>query len=137
MQEQWIRWEPVKGLSRKYYVESISDSIEGFKIILFDSSDRRKKVHVIFEDSVDSYRSIDESLKFRDTYELHQQYGSKFSTEWTFFKVINSSYVKWLSEQTYGTVEPEYLTHFVLLAVDSMVDIINPVEPKIEIVIEE
>lgn len=43
MNEQLVQWKPIKGLSKKYYVESISDSTEGFKIILFDSSNRRKK----------------------------------------------------------------------------------------------
>lgn len=137
MNEQLVQWKPIKGLSKKYYVESISDSTEGFKIILFDSSDRRKKVHVIFEDSVESYKSTDESLKWRDLHELHKQYGRNFITEWTFFKVINSNYVKLLSDQTYGTLKPEYLTHFILLAVDSVVDIINPIEPKVEIMTEE
>ena len=53
MQEQWTRWEPIAGLAQKYYIESISDIIEGFKILLFDANDREKKVLVSFPNSVE------------------------------------------------------------------------------------
>jgi hypothetical protein len=63
VQENWEHWEPVFGLSSKYYVESLSDSIEGFRILLSDAYDENKKVEVIFEDSVHAYRSTDESFR--------------------------------------------------------------------------
>ncbi len=134
MMEQWIRWKPIEGLAKKYYIESITDSIEGFKIILSCVTDPTRKVHVIFDDSVDSYKRTDESFKLSDIYEIHKQYGNSFCTEWTFFKVVHSTYAQWVSEQSFGTIEPEYFMHFSLIAMDSVVDIICDYEPTIVLI---
>lgn len=34
MQEEWIRWEPIKGLLANYDIDAIFDTAEGLKIIL-------------------------------------------------------------------------------------------------------
>ncbi|QQE74225.1 hypothetical protein KDJ56_20675 [Brevibacillus composti] len=132
MQENWERWEPVFGLSSKYYVESLSDSIEGFRILLSDANDEKKKVEVIFEDSVHAYRSTDESFRQSAINMIDELYGTEFYAEWTFFKVTNSKYIQWLSEQSYGITESESLIHFSILAGDSIVDVIAAYEPKIK-----
>lgn len=132
--EQWIRWKPIEGLVEKYYIESITDSIEGFKIILSSAKDSTRKVRIIFDDSVDSYKRTDESFRLSDIHEIHTEYGNSFYTEWTFFKVVHSTYAQWVSEQSFGTIEPEYFMHFSLIAVDSILDIINSTEPRVELV---
>lgn len=132
MQENWERWEPISGLSSKYYVESLSDSIEGFRILLSDAYDEYKKVEVLFEDSVHAYRSTDESFRQSVINKIDERYGTEFYSEWTFFKVTNSEYIQWLSEQSYGIAES--LTHFSILAGDSIVDVIAAYEPKIAII---
>ena len=43
MLEQWIQWEPVKNLSNKYYIESISDNYKEFKIIFCNQKRENKK----------------------------------------------------------------------------------------------
>jgi hypothetical protein len=48
------------------------------------------------------------------------------------FKVANSEYLEWISNQSYGIAETEKLTHFSIIAVDSIIDIIAAYEPKIE-----
>ncbi len=131
-QEQWTRWEPIENLSEKYWVESIADGIEGLTILLFDDEDRQKKVLVKFTGTTESYQRTDESSTLKRLYALHQKYGAEFITTWTFFKVLNSSYVKWLSDQSYGFMQPAYFQHFVLVTVDDVVDIIDPCEPKVE-----
>ncbi|GAC43779.1 hypothetical protein [Paenibacillus popilliae] len=132
MQENWERWEPVSGLSSKYYIKSLSDSIEGFKLFLFDANDEKKKVEVVFEDSVHAYRSTDESFRQSTINTINERYGTEFYAEWTFFKVTNSGYIRWLSEQSYGIAESEPLIHFSILAGDSIVDVIAAYEPKIK-----
>lgn len=132
MSEQWERWEPIRSLSSKYYIESISDSIKCFKITLCESDDERKKVEVVFEDSVHAYRSTDESFNLKTINTLDEQYGTKFYSNWTFFKVNNSEYTNWLSKQSYGIADSQPLIHFCLIASDSIVDVIAAYEPKIE-----
>lgn len=59
---QWIKWEPIDSLSSKYYIESTSDGLDEFKVVLSDANNEKKKVEVIFKDSVHAYRSTDESF---------------------------------------------------------------------------
>lgn len=131
--EEWIRWMPIEGLARKYYVEEISDAMNGYSIVLCDSTNEGKKIKIFFEYSVRAFRSTDESLRQETIYFLDNKYGTEFYAGYTFFKVINSEYIKWLESQSYGFCDSETCIHFSLIAADSIVDIIATYEPKIEL----
>ncbi|MNJ67175.1 hypothetical protein D3C77_633260 [compost metagenome] len=96
-----------------------------------DSKDADKTIQVFFKHFVHAYRSTDESFMQKTILEIHERYGKAFYTEWTFFKVENSSYLQRLAEQSFGIINPETLTHFVILAADSVVEIITAYEPEI------
>ncbi len=134
MQEKWIRWEPISNLSAKYYIDSISDNIKEFKIVLSEYRDKKKKVQVIFKNSVDAYRSTDESFRLGTIYNLGDQYGKKFYAEWTFFKVINSTYILWISEQSFGITDSLSFIHFSFIAEDSILDVVTTYEPRVELI---
>ena len=34
MIEKWSRWIPISGLEGKYYINAVSDNIEGFTVVL-------------------------------------------------------------------------------------------------------
>lgn len=131
MDENWQRWEIGSELSSKYYIDSISDRVDGFRILLSDANDESKKVEVLFEDSVHAYRSTDESYRQSTINNLDERYGTEFYGDYTFFKVSNSEYIHWLSLHSYGIAESEPLYHFSFLAVDSVLDVIATYEPKI------
>jgi hypothetical protein len=132
MQEKWIKWEPIKGLQLKYYIDSIVDNLDGFEMILSDCNDRNKRVMVTFENSVEAYRSTDETCRTNTICDLRDMYGLDFYCEWTFFKVENSRYLRWVIEESCGIREAHYLTHFSFIAGESIVDIIAPYEPKVQ-----
>jgi hypothetical protein len=135
MKEQWTRWEPVQGLAAKYYIDAIYDTIdEGLKIVLSDINDRKKKVRVIFEKGIDAYRSTDESYRLGTIDDLDIEYGTEFYAYWTFFKVTNSSYVKWLSEESYGCWDSLPWIHFSFVALDSIIDVVTVYEPRVEFI---
>jgi hypothetical protein len=135
MQEAWNRWEPVNNLAKKYSIESITESIaDKFKVILIDSDNKSKKVLIAFADGIDAHRSTNESYVLSTLTYLKSRYGSDFYTEWTFFKIENSNYLKWMSEQSYGITQDCHFTHFCILSSDSMLDIIAPYEPKITLI---
>ncbi|WP_068786946.1 hypothetical protein [Paenibacillus phocaensis] len=131
MEESWGIWEVGNDVTSKYYVESINDTIEGFRILLSDANDEFKKVEILFEDSVHAYRSTDESFRQSTINKLDEQYGTEFYKDRTFFKVTNSEYIQWLSLQSFGIADSEQVHHFSILAVDSIVDIIAAYEPKV------
>lgn len=132
--EQWVKWEPIKGLSKKYYIDSVIDNFDGFNILLSDEADQHQ-IKVTFETLVLSYRNTDESFRLSTTGFIHENYGKTFCTEWTFFKVIHSPYVQWLSEQSYGIAESVLPPiHFSFLAINSILDVIATCEPTFEFI---
>ena len=134
MQEQWSKWEPITNLSKKYYVESISESIaDGFKIILIDDKNPEKKVLISWPNSVDAYRSTYESFTLLTLHKLDERYGKQFY-DWTFFKIENSEYLNWVSEQSYGITESLNFKHFCIYGTESMVDIIANYEPEVSLI---
>lgn len=134
MMDQLVEWQPITGLEQKYCLESISDGRKGLKILLSAYADEKKQVQIIFEDSVDSYRCTDESLRLTSLSEFHAQLGDNFYKPWTFYRVNNSAYLKWLSEQSHGIYEPEFFKHFLLLTSNEVIDIIATYEPKVELI---
>jgi len=132
MIEQWMKCESKIELSGKYYVDSICDAKDGLVITVSDSIHEELKMRIVFKDSVHAYRSTNESYRQKILSELEDKYGTEFYTDWTMFKVGNSEYLKWLSEQSFEISESESLTHFSIIAVDSIVDIIATYEPTLE-----
>jgi hypothetical protein len=112
-------------LKSKYYIDSISDKIEGFEILLTDYDDKTKKILITFKNSIDAYRSTDESFRLKSMDTLNEIYGSKFYQEWTFFKIEKSTYIQWLSEQSYGIIEMAEPIHFCIADVNSFLDIVT------------
>jgi len=137
MEEKWTRWEPIDGLEGQYAIKSVIEDTEAFTLNLFKWDDSKKKVLITFDGIVCSYRSTDETYRDKLICDLEEKYGATFLSGWTFFKVNNSNYVKWLSEQSYGISDHFSCTqHFSILGVDCVFDIIASYEPKVEIINE-
>lgn len=134
MLEEWTRWQPVQGLGPKYFIDSISDNLDGLQIILFEKRAKKERVIITFEDSVDGYIRMDETYRYKLILDLGEKYGLDFYGDWTFFKVTNSSFLKWISEQSCTISDHRHLIHFSILAGDSVLDIVSGLEPKVEII---
>lgn len=130
MQEKWTRWEPSANLSKKYYSKAITDiADDGFRIQLFDRDG--KKVLVSFPISVEAYRSTDDSFVYDTLDFLDKNYGTEFYAEWTFFKIENSEYLKWMKKQSGEMFECYQLQHFCIFTINCMIDVITNYEPKV------
>ncbi len=129
MQEKWIRWEPSASLSNNYYSESLLDTPDGFKLYLFDKFG--KKILVSFPNSVFAYRSTDDSFIYDTLDFLEKNYGTKFYSEWAFFKIENSDYLEWLKKQSGEMYEVYNLKHFCIFTINCIIDIANDSEPII------
>ena len=134
MTEQWTRWEPISGLTLKYNIDIVSENAEKFEMILSGYTDATNKVRVLFENSVCAYRSADETYRYKLIVDLTEAYGKDFYGDWTFFTVNNSSYLRWLSEESYGTSDERQLKHFSFIGADLIVDIADPSEPRVEFI---
>ena len=130
--EVWIRWEPAPHLVNRYYIESVCNNCNGFNILLAEEEVPENKVYVRFKDWVNGYRHTDETLRAHLVHELHKKYGVQFCSQWTFFRVLNSSYLAWLSEQSSTISDHMNLMHFVIFDSDTAIDIAATYEPTIE-----
>lgn len=129
--EIWTQWKPAENLSARYHIDLILEGIEGFKLIMSDAQDDSKKLTMLFENSVFSYRNTDESFSRDIVDSLRKEYGQEFWEKWIFFKVLNSNYLNWLAEESYGFFESDEATHFSIIAMNSILDIADNSNPKI------
>jgi hypothetical protein len=91
--------------------------------------DKHKKILVTFNQSIDAYRSTDESFRLKTMSEIDQSQGSAFYGQWTFFKVENSNYIQWLAEEAPEIFIPKDYMHFSFISVEGFVDIVTTYEP--------
>ena len=134
MTEQWVKWEPIKGLAPKYYINSVSDSIKGFEIILSESKNEKKGLRIFWQYSPDAYRSTNESYTNEIIVDLYNRYGRDFYGQWTFFKVENSEYLQWLSQKSSGISDYNKFTHYSILSSEYIMDIIDNSDPVVELI---
>ena len=132
LKEKWIKWEPLNGLSCNYYIESITDNLNGFEIIMIEEQDSNTKLKIKFEASVDAFRDTDESFRSKLLLYLNTNYSD--ISKWCFFKVENSEYINWLSEQSLGIIDSLKCTHFVFITYNSVLDVATTYEPKFEFI---
>ncbi len=131
MQEEWIRWVPIEGLIEKYDVDFLLNGKKGLIIRLCQDENKTSKIDIIFENYADAYRHTNESFRIKTVHELAQKYDKKFYGRWTFFKVSNSEYLKWFSEESCEYSNEFDFAHYCILGTDSVIDIIARYEPTV------
>jgi|SaaInlStandDraft_4_1057021.scaffolds.fasta_scaffold204313_1 hypothetical protein len=132
--EKWISWNPIDNFSYEYSIDSIIDDVDSFRITLTDIKDKTNKIQIIFDDSIYSYRSTDESYR-RNTIKFMEEEVD--CSKGLFFKVIeNSEYLAWLVRESGEVVkvdiESNSLIHFVFVDSESFLDVVANYEPRIE-----
>ena len=131
MNEIWTQWKPVEGLKPKYDIDEIIDRMDSFKIVLSEMDKLQKCLEVHFYSGVDAYRQTNESYWLDSLCRIDKKYGEDFYWDWTFFKVENSSYLSWLSKESFEISDSRNFTHFAFLGVDAVLEVITNYEPKI------
>lgn len=127
----WQRWEPLKGVENKYWLESLSTGRDGLNIILSGDKEANNRVRVLFKYGARSYMLTDETFQYKLICLLDEKYNQDFYGDWTFFIVNDSPYIKYLSEQSYSFSDGMPLKHFVLIAADSVINIVSDDEPEV------
>ncbi len=128
--EQWERWLPLNGLPPQLYNESFIDNKEGVILEFSDESEKRT-ITVTFDKGVLSYRNTDEGSLIKKLSQLDDQYGVEFYSEWTLFKVRNSSYIDWFLDESSGVYKQDQIVHYVFLTPDDVIEILSSYEPSV------
>lgn len=85
---------------------------------------------MVFENGIDALRITTETFKLSTISYLNENYGGEFYAGWTFFKVENSEYLKYLSEQS-GAISDSYgVKQYSIITDEEIIDIVCTYEPK-------
>ncbi len=134
MREQWIKWQPVDGLLKKYYIKSIVHNDEEFKITFCSCEESINAIQMTF-DRMDSYRIQNETFRKNTIDFLYKNHGEDFYNNWTFFKVENSLYIQLTSEESCGwSSASRKFIHFSFITSFEIVDVLATREPYVELV---
>ncbi len=125
--EEWTRWEPKQNIIERYYIDFFGMVGENWDFVIKLHNDEQK-IEIRFDGMVASYKYTNESFCFRIFGELSEKYGGDFYSNWSFFKINNSEYIKWIIEKSYDSEE---FMHFCIVGGDEVIDIIANHEPTV------
>lgn len=119
--ESWSTWIPDINLSKKYYIDEVTDSDE---LSIYLSDDYGKSLSIIWNCIVESYICSEEVNR-------NKLYNKSQVTEWTFFEVQNSKYISWLIEESDGILNRGNLHHICIVGINAVIDVIASDYPQI------
>jgi len=133
MTEKWEVWTPIDGMieTSGYILEQIGFVEDDLQVIMRGKKD---KLRFVFDGIPWSYRITNESHRVRTFGKLFDVHGEGFLADWSFYKVIDSNYAKWVLEESSGFYDDENLKHFVFMGLEWFVDVIDIAEPKVEFI---
>jgi len=131
MQENWINWNLPDISKGEYIVTEFIQNADGVKIIL----DNEKNIVEIFFDGIPSIIRISvEGIRMRTWGEVQQKYHDKnFFRDGFLFKVENSKLSKWAEEESCGFYEAERLTHYCIVTIEELIDIVATFDPIVKV----
>jgi len=123
-------WKPIKGLKGLYKINNIKFINKTMSIELSSQIDKNSKIVVLFDGPVESYK-----YKEKKHSKIWEQSIKKdlslVSLDWSFFKVTNSNYLKWLSEKSCGVSNIYDFIHFVIVDTDKIIEVIYLCDPEV------
>lgn len=130
LKEQWVMWEPLSKLKNDFDIDCVIDGCEdGFKVVVGDNNNEKKKIYIKFKFGVSAYRNTDELYAWAMQKDFLRD-GSYF------YKVINSKYIQWLSDisnEVSIAVQPN-MQHFIIFSEESTLEILASYEPTVEFI---
>ena len=131
MQENWIVWNPSNLPKGEYVVTDFVQNVDGVKIIL---DDEKNIVEIFFDGTPSIIRISNEGLRMRTGREVLQKYyDDYFFRDWFLFKVENSKLSKWAEEESCGFYEAKQLTHYCIVTIEELIDVLASFEPIVTV----
>ena len=127
LNEEWFEWSYLNKTLPDLYIDSLSESSKGFEILCSGSS-YNEIVKISLNHVPFSYRFVDEH--FRISTMAKPNFPIK---KGHFFVVKNSHYIVDLINKFGNYVKSLNLIHFLIFEENTIVDIVNSFEPKIEL----
>lgn len=129
MKEEWIEWTTTIP-EGKYELISLCQDWDGLKLV-FD--DEIYKVEVIYTEGFLTVRSCDEGDRWKTIDAVLAEKGGKFFKNKLFFKVYNSEYKKWYTEESFSVRKDQEFEHHAYVTANDIVDVLALCDPKVEV----
>lgn len=127
MPEQWVSWDPLAHIHGGYYIDNLVDGLTElaleFEIL---GGESEQNIRLLFEEPVFFYRICDELSRSKTIATLCAQH-LRGVEKGSVFKVSNSLLLRELA-----LPEKSSVTHFGIIEVNWVIDIVATVDPKIE-----
>lgn len=139
MNEIWEVWHPQGNIIYKAYIHSVID-YECTQMLITLSNKKLQPQHAV---EINFYNGAYASTLLYGTFiqklkdNLIQEYGKEFLQTSSCFKIRNSSYIEWVSAQSYEIVGLPYAQHFCIFTSDTVVHLIAPYEPHVKFLDEK
>ena len=140
-QEKIYAWKPIEGLEDSTFtIYSATFDLNGLKIILYKDSNPKKNIFINFSD-IEAYRITEECSSMHllegpvipyEGYISPKEEKKQFA--WSFFKVENSEYLKWASQQCNALSKDLKLIHYAIWDELWAIDVLSSAEPDVEFV---
>lgn len=126
--EKWERWTINPEIPAKLDLQALIDDKDGLTLVLTDAHENTYTF--LFDGLVFSYRNTDEGTLFRTLKHLSKHYNPDYFGDWTLFQVTDSSYLKWLVEESENIYETVYdIKHYVFLTSNDVVEVLSTEPP--------
>jgi hypothetical protein len=131
MKEHYEKWEPINGLEKELWVESISDDNNGLQIHLRGRDVNSQKVCIIF-DTYYIYRNSNDSYRLRLS---HQE--SFEEVRWSLCKTSQSNLINWVYDEAFEIYKKEEMLHYMIKTGEDVMDVITNLTPPEVTILDE
>ena len=122
--DNYLAWEVVAPLPTSIYSQALSYEVGTVKISLTaDGLDVGKAIEITFKQCL-AYRVVQESGRLKSLDNL---------TLGMFSKANDSQFVNWFKDEGLGIYDDWELTHYAIVTLDNIIDVITTIKPVIQI----
>ncbi len=130
MENIWTVWNPTNIIERKYFICKLIDDEDSIRLCLI-STESSQKLTLNFPGMVYAYRSRLELAALCTINEITDESGQLDASDWTFFIIKNSTFVKEIVEDSQGIYSESQLIHFAVVAGESLIEFITDIAPTL------
>ena len=131
--ELWSYWVPANIEQSDYNIDSLCENGLNFIIILINYEKKDHEMHITFK-KARCFRRTNELYTVARMRMAYQQQTREFFLKRQSYKIINSEYLQWASQQSDGISDSAQLEHYVVFTDDIVLDILCANEPAITFV---
>ena len=126
--EIWEKWDNHELVADDYELESLVQDEEGLKLIFLG---RKTKVTIVYNEQILSFRSCDESDRWRTVDNVLADHGKNFFRNWLAYRVTASSYARWFADETFDSTTVGEILHLAFVTANDIIDVLSLREPSI------